>query len=345
MATLKDISRHLGLSITQVSRALNGHSDVNAETRKRVERVAKQLKYSPNVTARKLVSGRSGMVGLVYPSYSHITADNSFLETITGLSLEFSSRGMQFVLHVTPADEDLIGPYERLISGGSLDGFVLVEPLTEDVRIDYLKQRNVPFVVHGRANSAPDYPYFDIDNYDVAFRLTSYLAARGHRNIALINGQIGRTYAIDRLRGFTDALKAAGLPYHAHLVAHGRMTDSLGMLSTVQMFTGSGIKPTAIISSNILIANGIYKALQALDLSIPRDVSVVAHDDVLLQLRASAFYPPLTVTRSALKNSWAPLANFLTGAVDGLPVEQLQEVANAEFIERGSVADAPDTST
>lgn len=342
MATLKDISRKLGISVTQVSRALNGHADVSAETRGRIEEAAKLLNYRPNVTARKLVSGRSGMVGLIYSSHAGIASDHNFLETVTGLSLQFSTREMQFVLHVTPEESDEIEAYERLVDAGSLDGFLVVEPYTDDPRVKYLKKRGIPFVVHGRTLAATDYPYFDIDNYGVARKLTNHLIEHGHERIALINGEVGRTYSVSRAKGYKEALMQAGHQFYPGLVYHGRMTEAFGLISTVQLFKNAKVRPTAIMAGNILIANGVYKALAALDLAIPRDVSVVAHDDVLQRLRASAFYPPLTVTRSPLSDSWSPLADFLSGAVRQEPLESLQQIAELHFVERGSVAECRD---
>ena len=84
MATLRDISRELGLSVTQVSRALNGHSDVSAETRARVTDLAKALKYQPNLTARKLVMGKSGIVGLVLPEVPRAPEDSLFVQIVGG---------------------------------------------------------------------------------------------------------------------------------------------------------------------------------------------------------------------------------------------------------------------
>ncbi len=100
MATLRDISRELGLSVTQVSRALNGHDDVSEETRARVQDIAKALKYQPNLTARKLVTGKSGIVGLVLPQVPTAPEDTLFVQIVGGLSRHFSRRQMQFVLHI-----------------------------------------------------------------------------------------------------------------------------------------------------------------------------------------------------------------------------------------------------
>ncbi len=118
MANLKDLSRHLGLSVTQVSRALNGYSDVSEETRKRVQKAARQFNYQPNLSARKLARGHSGMIALVRRHFPSINEDPMFLHVVTGLSLEFSKRDMQLVLHVSPEDEDIIQVHQKLFAGG-----------------------------------------------------------------------------------------------------------------------------------------------------------------------------------------------------------------------------------
>ena len=102
MATLKDIARALDLSITQVSRALNDHSDVSEDTRLRVKDAARAMNYHPNASARKLVSGRSGMVGLVVPQHRTIGQDGIFLEVVAGLSAQFSG----CLLYTSPSPRD-----------------------------------------------------------------------------------------------------------------------------------------------------------------------------------------------------------------------------------------------
>ncbi len=338
MATLKDIARALELSVTQVSRALNGHSDVNEETRERVQAAARAMNYHPNISARKLVSGRSGLVGLVVPAHKNLGSDNIFLEVVAGLSAQFSGRGMQFVLHIMDDAEPVIPVYQKLIGKGLLDGFVLIDPLDDDPRIAFLQRAGVAFVVHGRTVAAPAYPYFDIDNEGVARELTGILLARGHRRIALLNGVAGRSYVTARSRGWRAALRAAGVTPREDWDVCAAMDEAHGLTSTVRLFTGAGERPTALICGNVRVAKGVYQALEALQLSVPGDVSVVAHDDHLPHLRASAFFPALTVTKSPLRDSWKPLADCLAGAVEGLPLADLQQIGRYDVIERASVA-------
>ncbi|WP_319520450.1 substrate-binding domain-containing protein [uncultured Martelella sp.] len=344
MTTLRDLSHYLGLSVTQVSRALNGHSDVNADTRLRVEEAAKELNYIPNLSARRLVSGRSGVVGFIERSYDGITRDISLFETVTGLSAAFSERGIQFVLHLTPSQTapdspDIIPVFDRLARGGSLDGFVITSPQQKDIRIRHLQKAGIPYVVHGRSSMQPDYPFVDIDNYAIGRRLTSYLIVRGHKRIALISGVRPLFFVEHRYQGVCDVLKENGLSLPRKWLHNGQMTEALGMTSTVRMFSAGGERPTAIICSNLLIAQGVYSALAALGLRVPEDVSVVAHDDVVPPVFPDNFAPSLTVTRSPISESWAPLADFLIAAIEGRPVAESQKLIPYSFVENSSVAD------
>jgi LacI family transcriptional regulator len=235
-------------------------------------------------------------------------------------------------------NEPALPVYQRLIGKGALDGFVLVAPLDDDPRIAFLRRAGVPFVLHGRSGPAPDYPYFDIDNEGLARHLTTLLVTRGHRRIALLNGVAGRSYVTARSRGWRAALAAAGLPAPAGFDLTAEMDEAHGLLSTVRLFSGDGPRPTALICGNLRIARGAFQALEALNLSVPADVSVVAHDDHLPHLRASAFFPALTVTLAPLRDSWQPLADCLAGAIGGKPLETLQVVGEYRLVERASVA-------
>jgi len=337
MTTLKDLSNALGLSVTQVSRALNGHSDVNEKTRARVEKVAKELNYQPNVAARSLVSGRTGVVGLVL-SKEHSNSDDGYLlKTVAGLSERFSASGIQFILHISPDTHSVTESYQRLIDGRTLDGFVLEEPVEDDERIKYLLKRKVPFVVHGRTRSPTKYPYFDIDNEGVGYQSARHLIERGHKKIAMVLGDTNRCYVIDRIRGYKAALAESRIKYNKHFIHTAPMTEANGMVSAVKLLEEPDARPSAIICGNVRIAKGVYHVANAMNIQIPEQLSVIAHDDVLPEIRASAFYPAMTVTRSPLSDSWAPLAASLTAAINGGPVKELQTVADFELVERSSV--------
>ncbi|WP_417248457.1 LacI family DNA-binding transcriptional regulator [Celeribacter sp.] len=342
MTTLKDLSRHLGISVTQISRALNDHSDVSEATKERVRRGAKELGYSANRSARSLKTGRSGMVSLIRAGHLTFPSDLAALDIISGLSMEFSARDIQFALQMTDQDADVETIYGKAIGSGSFDGFVLIDLIENDPRIDIMEKAGVPYVTHGRASAEAKHPFFDIDNFAVAKWHTEHLIGLGHRRIAMLNGPKGYAYAQRRLEGYQAALREAGLPFNNSLVIHCTMTEAKGSVATAQLFAEGRERPTGIICANVFLARGAYSSLEALQLSVPSDVSIIAHDDVLSNIRTSAFYPALTVTRSPFERGWKALSRFLCDAIENGMDDRsrLQEVADFEFIERASTARA-----
>ena len=337
MTTLKDLSRHLGLSVTQVSRALNNHADVSEKTKSRVRDAAKTLNYQPNLTARRLVTGRSGIVGLVYPSMPDPEDSWYFTQFVAGLSARFSRLGRQFMLHMADEERDVVDVYDRLVRSRSIDGFVVIIPQVADRRVDFLRAQKVPFVLHGQTMDEPDYPFFDIDNLAVGYDLTQHLIARGHKEIAILNGVSEASFVQRRFSGYRQALAEAGLPVRPEFQVVGTMTAELGLLETVRLFQSDGPKPTAIVASSMRIAKGIFQALAAIGLRVPDDVSVVAHDDILPDVAVGDLPVPITTTESPLNDSWEPLARFLIAAIDGAPLKETQQIGRHKIVPRASV--------
>lgn len=342
MATIKDISKKLGISVTTVSRALNGYSDVNEDTRKRIQQAAKALNYKPNQIARKLVSGRSGIVAMVLPDDYGITTRDIWFEIISGLSSEFSKRDMDFVLNVS-AKENILGVYQRMIDRGTTDGFIIIAPVKNDPRVAMLEKNKVPFVIHGQADQRFEYAYFDIDNYGLTRRSVEYLIGLGHTRIAFVSGPREHGFITHRVRGFTDALRNHNLEPKSSWIRYAdKMSEDFGLVSAIQILSRGAGSPTAFICGNTLIAKGIYKASASLGLSIPADISIIAHDDALPDTRAISFAPPLTVTRAPLRDSSAPLADILVRRIQGDPLSELQVMVPDQFIERQSTGPLQD---
>lgn len=342
VTTLKDISRRSGYSVTTVSRALNGFGDVTEVTRQRIQAVARELKYQPNQVARKLVSGRSGMVGLVLEAPPAPFEHGHFFHIVAAGSRAFSAREMDFVLHVGSGEEDVLETYSRLINRGTLDGFIVTAPEIGDSRIKLLLSRDIAFVVHGRDPEQNGYPYVDADNAAISRAAVEHLARLGHTRIALLNGPETRAYARERLRGFEEALAALGLDRNPPLVLNGDTSDSYGR-TAVQTLIRESAPPTALLCCNSLVARGAYEVLRQANLDVPDDISVVAHDDMLPQADTAHFDPPLTVTQLPLRDAFEPLASLLVRRINGESSADLSKVLDASLVVRASTSPAADT--
>lgn len=337
MTTLKDLSKHLGLSVTQVSRALNDHSDVSDTTKERVRQVAAELNYQPNLMARRLVTGRSGIVGFLQPRIPSSAESVFFTNFLSGLSQSFAKFDRQFMLHMADRASDEVLAYDRLVRTRSIDGFVVTEPSIDDKRVNFLRKKKIPFVLHGQTMDVPDYPFFDIDNVAVGYDLTKYLIGNGHRRIAFLNGSAEASYAQRRDIGYQKAFAEARIELNPTFMVRGEMSVETGLLETVRLFQRTSEKPTAIIAGNTRIAKGALTALSAMGLSVPEDVSLVAHDDQLPEFPSAQLPTPISGTASPLSLSWEPLAENLSRFLDGAELSDVQSVAPHDFVERGSV--------
>jgi len=342
MATLKDISAELGLSVATVSRALNGFPEVNAKTRVKVEATAKRMGYRPNRTAQRLVTGKSNMVGMIAKLNADNLADRTFLEILTGLTAALAERDVDLVLSVDQGDNPVLA-YEKMLERGILDGFILNAPMVDDPRVAFLQERGVPFVVHGQTADDVTYPFYGIDNTAVSTDAVQLLAALGHRRIAFLNGDRSYAFAADRERGFRSAIAEAGLTVPEAFIGEETPSESFGYTKALEMLSGrSGARPTAFVCASTMIAAGVLKAATHLGLSVPADLSIIAHDDALPSFRAVEFDPTLTVTRSPLRDACVPLANHLIDHIDGAEGRGLQTLIRAELIVRNSTGPVPE---
>lgn len=341
VATLKDISEELGLSVATVSRALNGFPEVSEKTRELVEQTARRMNYRPNRAAQKLVSGRSGMVGMLVPLQPGMSAESSLVEVIMGLSARLAERDIDLVMQVI-LDEDPVAPYRRMISKNTLDGFILNAPQVSDPRIALLQQAKVPFVVHGRIDDDPTHAFYDLDNADAAAQAVNLLADLGHQRIAFINGPESAAFANQRTSGFNAAMRTRMLSLQADFLSYGENTRASGYMRALSLLAlPPDARPTALLCASTALAHGVLRAAGDRGLSVPKDLSIICHDDLVPVLTSDDTNPPLTVTKAALSLACAPLADKLIALLNGAsPVEQ-QTTERAELIVRQSTGPAP----
>lgn len=338
LARLKDIAAALNLSVTTISRALNGYPEVSEVTRRLVQETAERLNYRPNPIAQKLVSGRSGMIGLITRRPASTVVDLSFMEVAMGLSSHLANHDLDLVLRVGLEDDE-VEPYRRMLARRSLDAFILNAPVVDDIRIAYLREKGATFVVHGRDRDDADYPFYDMNNRKASMDAVRLLADLGHRRIALLNGAQGMAFAAERLAGFQMALAERGLTVPPEQIHHGAQEDAYGYVTTLALMSGRfGPAPTAVLCASTRIAEGVLRALTDRGLSVPGDVSVVAHDDAMPELRPVELPVSLTVTRLPFRDACKPLAEMVVGALAGQPAQSLQMTVDAELIVRGSTA-------
>jgi len=334
---LKSLAEHLGLSQTTVSRALNGYSDVNELTRSRVLDAAARLGYRPNYAARRLATGKAGVIGYVLVTGEGVQADPHFMEFLAGLGEYATGRGID--IHIAPCPpEDEAAAYRRLASTRQVDGVFVSSPIANDPRISLLNDISLPFIVHGRSEGvAQPYSFLDIDNIGAFQDATKLLLELGHRRVALINGERNATFAQHREKGMLRALNVAGLSEDPALVRWAPMSEEHGYRSTIAMLD-SADPPTALLCSSIIVALGSIRALGDRGIEVGKGMSIIAHDDVFAYLKPENFRVPLTCTRSSIRKAGARIARRLTALIDGSEEPGESEIWPVELVVRQSTA-------
>lgn len=340
MVKLKDLARELNVSITTVSRALNGFSDVNEATRARVSAAAERLGYRPNMNARRLVTGRSHTIGLANPSESSLIHEAHIAEFLSGIGEALSESEYDLLL-IPFKQNDEIDRYKRAIASNRVDALIVGSILLEDPRVDFLHKVGMPFVVHGRTETDFPYAFIDIDNESVGYKSTVALLAKGHRRIGLLNGPAIMTFASDRETGYRRALAEFGIEFDPALTDNAMMADANGFAAT-QRFLALKKPATALIAGSMANAIGAIRATRAAGLILGRHVSLIAHDDVFHFLKPDSMVPALTATTSSMRAAGRTAAELALRLLDGEPVENLQQVWDVDLIERDSVGPAPD---
>ncbi|MEV6960279.1 LacI family DNA-binding transcriptional regulator [Streptomyces sp. NPDC051207] len=275
--SLKDVALHAGVSIKTVSNVVNGYQHVAPAMRERVQRSIDELGYQPNLTARHLRKGRTGIVALALPELG-----NPYFAELAAEVIDAAARHDYTVLmdHTRGRRDQ-----ELLVSQGFrsqvIDGLILspIELSTEDLRE---RGEHVPLVLLGEREYDLPYDHIAVDNVAAAREAVRHLLALGRRRIAFLGARRGHSQPAHlRLQGWREELDAAGVVADERLVA---VTDGWGHAdgaAAMARLLDTGHRPDAVFAYNDLIALGAMRVLSERGLRIPEDVAVVGFDDVV----------------------------------------------------------------
>jgi LacI family transcriptional regulator len=331
--TIRDLARTLNLSITTVSRALDGYSDVSVKTRERVIHTAQEMGYSPSSAARQLRRKRSDAIGYILPTSSPRFSDPFYATFLAGLCDEAAEHQIDLIVSSSPPDSNLErAMYQRWFQSLRVDGLILNRIRLQDWRINYLSENKVPFVTLGRLPSNQDYPYILVNERGGFERLVTHLVQKGHKRLAYIGASPDLMIQVERFAGFQRGLELSGISYDGKLVLRGDLTEE-GGYSAAQKLLALPDPPTAILGCNDLTAIGILKAAQELGLQVGKDLAVAGYDGI----QETAYTnPPLTTLRQPTYEIARRLAGMLISLTNGNMLNESQIIFEPDLILRES---------
>ncbi|GAA4913499.1 LacI family DNA-binding transcriptional regulator [Nesterenkonia rhizosphaerae] len=329
--SMVDVAKQAGVSHQTVSRVLNAPETVSPDTRRRVERVMRELGYRRNSQARALKTRSTGLIGVISQG------DTDFGPARMTLAIEEAARERGYATALTVVRDASADTVEKTLDfflSHGIDGIVVITPVPALAEAAKQLSKKTPVViVTSGLWPADNMDVAGIDQELGARRATAHLIEAGHRSVAHIAGPMDWFDARGRVVGWRQALAVAELSAPPMVEAGGWTAES-GYRAAQQIMSW-GQLPDAVFAANDFLALGLIRALEERGLRVPADISVVGFDDVDA---AGYFSPPLTTVRQPFEDAGRAALELLLDESHGLT--QVPNFIAPELVERGSVRPA-----
>ena len=333
-ASIKDIAKITGYSITTVSLVLNNKGNkISSETTERILATARSLNYRPNRHAVSLVKQQSKTFGLIVPDISN----HYFAKLATGIESGCREYGRMMFLCNTNDQHVRNIEYINQLAEMGVDGIVDIlsadtstEQGQQEVRL--LEDLEIPYVLVDRIIDAPGCAGIQNDHIQGGYLATKHLLELGHRKIACVTGPMLLMDARQRYEGYCKALLEYGIDSEKQPIYYGDYTEECGEAAVRKW---KGMEYTAVFACNDASALGVYRMLISEGTRVPEDVSVVGYDDAIY---ANMIEVPLTTIRQPIEEMGRAAAKYLDEMVNGQGPLTEPIVFNPSLVIRKSTA-------
>lgn len=328
-ATIRDVSVAANVSVTTVSRHLNGSIRLPADTIRRIDDAVKDLRYTPNPLARSLSLGKSETIGLVIPEI----ANPFFARLAAAVEATAAERGYGVLLCVTLNKVDREIEYIRRIESKQVDGVLFSTNHPDDGRL-LAALKDVPsFVLVDEDIAGADVPGVFAENQRGALAATRHLIEAGHRKIAMLSGPKNLLSAEERRLGFLTAIQEAGPAHEAVAIFDCAYTVEAGEAAAEELLQNHP-ETTAVFTGSDELFLGMLKTFRRQGVRIGEDISVITCDDVE---PLALFEPAITALRQDLPQMGRQALDLLIATIAREPLPKRQILVPMELVKRDSV--------
>ncbi len=308
---ITELSKVLGLSVSTISKALNGYHGVSEKTRKLVEDAAAEYGYHPSASARSLRRRDTERIGLLNPAsglqfwVTQMTADY-FVRVLRGIAAEAEVNRNNLMLY---SSQRVLEPevIERIIRSREVDGLIVMGG--SDIRgaVKMLRESDIPFAVFGKDLSIPDVSFIEPDYIQCGYLGTRHLAELGHRRIAYIGQDEDRESNPKRLKGYHSALDEFGIPFDEQLVVSAPFAENGGYVAMEELLSRNVPFTAAMFFCDNVFFDAV-PLLKQQGIKVPRDLSVVGIDNTD---RGRWYDPALTSVHTSLEEMGSQAVKML----------------------------------
>jgi len=327
--TIKDVAKLANVSISTVSRVINGSKPVSPEIAQRVVEVINETGYIPNPVARSLVMKKSRLIGAIVPDIATFYVG----EILNAMEEIAKTYDYDILLFNSYGDVDReIEMIEKMVSK-QVEGIVLMSHFPDERHFKLLNDNHMPSVLINRKTDNTDALSVVIDHKSATKVATEHLLELGHEHIALIRCDSSEeTFGNDQFMGYKDALSNKGIDYNPELVLEGNFKAEEAYQVVTQLLQNKPI-PTGIVATTDDMAIGVINAVIDCGYKVPEDVSVVAFQNTRI---ASLFRPKLTTLAQPVYDMGAIALRLLIKKIQGTDTPEEPVVVGFDFIQRNS---------
>ncbi len=309
MPTIYQVAERAGVSLSTVSRVLNGKASVNKVLKERVEKAVKELNYRPNSVARSLANNRTDSVGVLVPELNA----PFFGDLMQAVESTLRAADKHVIISVgrncLETEKDAV---EFLISR-NCDALIMHAEALSDEYLLELNQSKLPVALVNRQVEGLPEACTSLDNEKGGYLATRHLLELGHKDIAYISGPTDKCDASLRLEGHKRALSEAGLPINPQLIFNGDYSEEDGKIGLLELMARD-VPFTSLVCANDWMASGAISCARDLGMSLPHDLSVVGFDDVVF---AHHVFPRLTTVSNPIAEMAEMSAKYILNKVYG----------------------------
>jgi len=326
-----DIAREAGVGIGTVSRVLNNHPSVGANTRKKVLDVIKWMKYQPHTYAQRLARRNSETISAIIPFFSTYF----FVEVLHGVQDKITELNYDLVLYGVDRPDQIESHINRTLRRGKVDGILFFSMKLPEKAVPLFKESKVPVVLVD--TTLPDFDSISVANIEGAHTAVKHLIHLGHRSIGMVNSRSAGVHAMERFEGYKRGLLEEGLPCSEDFVKTGNnpkfdgFNREAGYEAMVEFIKMGKYMPRAFFVSSDIQAMGAIAALNEHGLRVPEDAAIVGFDDIEL-----ASYINLTTMRQPMYQMGALAVDRLVRRMSSADTEILHTTFSPTLIIRES---------
>jgi len=328
-ATIREVANHVGVSVATVSRVLNDSPHVSDDTKEKILEAMEELNYAPRITARKLASGSPQMLAVVVPSFT----TPYFNEVLKGIKDEIGKTDIDMMMYNTGSRNPEAG-MRQFFNRGMADAVIILSIGVSDDIHKKLQATNTTTVLVN--TSRPEYNYLQVDDYKGGYLAGEHLAKQGFKKVGIISAAQDPIPAVDRRRGFTDAVGEYGLEVDDAFLArgdtekHGGFSEEAGF-EAIKKFDARNEFPEAIFCLNDTLAIGAMYALSRLGKKVPEDIAVMGYDNIKLSK-----YHDLTTIDQNMYTIGVDAIKRMVELNEGRGESLQQKTLDPKLVERGS---------